>query len=37
MKELKAAAYQGPLVSEVPDSLASWKDTAAAIRQIASM
>jgi hexulose-6-phosphate isomerase len=37
MKELKAAGYQGPLVSEVPDSLASWKDTAAAIRQIASM
>jgi len=37
MRELRAAGYAGPLVSEVAPSLASWEDTAKAMRQIAEM
>ncbi len=37
MRELRAAGYAGPLVSEVSSSLASWEDTAKAMRQIAEM
>ena len=37
MKELRAAGYKGPLVSEVAPSLASFADTAKAMRKIASM
>lgn len=37
MKELRAAGYQGPLVSEVAPNLASFADTAKAMRKIAVM
>jgi len=37
MRELRAAGYDGPLISEVPPSVASLEDTAAAIRQIMAM
>jgi len=37
MHELSNAGYAGPLVSEVPESLAPWQDTAAAMRKIAAM
>ncbi|MGI5924680.1 MAG: sugar phosphate isomerase/epimerase [Lentisphaerae bacterium] len=37
MRELRDAGYTGPLVSEVPESLAPWQDTAAAMRKIAKM
>jgi hexulose-6-phosphate isomerase len=37
MKELHAAGYDGPLVSEVSTDLASLEDTAAKIKQIAAM
>ena len=37
MRELRAAGYAGPLVSEVSPALASWEDTAKAMRQIAEM
>jgi len=37
MRELRAAGYDGPLVSEVPDSIASFADTAAAICAIVDM
>ncbi len=37
MKELRAAGYQGPLVSEVAQNLASFADTAKAMRKIAAM
>jgi L-ribulose-5-phosphate 3-epimerase len=37
MAELRAAGYDGPLVSEVPESLAPLSETAAAIRKIIAM
>ena len=37
MKELRAAGYKGPLVSEVAQNLASFADTAKAMRKIAAM
>lgn len=37
MKELRAASYNGPLVSEVAENLASIADTAVAMRKIAKM
>jgi L-ribulose-5-phosphate 3-epimerase len=37
MAELRAAGYNGPLISEVPASLAPLADTAAAIRRIIAM
>ena len=37
MRELRAAGYGGPLVSEVPESLAPWEETAKAMRRIAEM
>lgn len=37
MAELRTAGYDGPLISEVPESLAPLADTAAAIRQISAM
>jgi len=37
MRELRRASYDGPLVSEVPESLASWEKTAATMREIAKM
>ncbi len=37
MAELRAAGYNGPLISEVPDSLAPLADTAAAIRRIIAL
>jgi len=37
MAELRAAGYQGPLISEVPESLAPLADTAAAIRRIIAL
>ena len=37
ISELRKAGYAGPLVSEVPESLASWEDTAKTMRQIAEM
>lgn len=37
MAELRAAGYTGPLISEVPPSLAPLEDTAAAIRRIIAM
>ncbi len=37
MRELRAAGYAGPLISEVSPSLAALPDTAAAIRQIREM
>jgi len=37
MRELVAAGYDGPLVSEVPPSVASLADTAAAIRTLVAM
>ncbi len=37
MRELRAAGYAGPLVSEVSPSLASWEETAKTMRQIAAM
>lgn len=37
MHELRNAGYAGPLVSEVPESLAPWQDTAAAMRKIADL
>jgi len=37
MRELRAAGYRGPLVSEVPDSLAPWDETAKTMRKIAAM
>jgi hexulose-6-phosphate isomerase len=37
MRELRAAGYDGPLISEVPPSVASLEDTAAAIRRITAM
>ncbi|MBX3010000.1 MAG: sugar phosphate isomerase/epimerase [Caldilineaceae bacterium] len=36
-RELRAIGYDGPMISEVPPSLASFADTAAAIRQIIEM
>lgn len=33
-RELRALGYDGPMISEVPADLASWTDTANAIRQI---
>lgn len=37
MRELRAAGYQGPLVSEVSASLAPWAETANTMRKIAAM
>ena len=37
MKELRAAGYKGPLVSEVAQNLASFADTAKTMRKIAAM
>ena len=37
MRELRAAGYRGPLVSEVPESLAPWAETAKTMRKIAAM
>ena len=37
MQELRAAGYQGPLVSEVDQNLASFADTAVKMREIATM
>ncbi len=37
MRELRAAGYDGPLISEVPPSVASLEETAAAIRQLIAM
>jgi hexulose-6-phosphate isomerase len=37
MAELRAAGYDGPLISEVPESLAPLADTAAAIRKIIAL
>jgi L-ribulose-5-phosphate 3-epimerase len=37
MSELRAAGYNGPLISEVPASLAPLADTAAAIRKIVAL
>lgn len=37
MRELVATGYNGPLISEVPESLASWEATAEAIRKISQM
>jgi len=37
MKELRTAGYKGPLVSEVAQNLASFSDTAKAMRKIAAM
>jgi hypothetical protein len=34
---LRALGYDGPMISEVPPDLASFADTAAAIRQIIAM
>jgi L-ribulose-5-phosphate 3-epimerase len=36
-RELRALSYDGPMISEVPASLASFVETAAAIRQIIQM
>ena len=36
-RELRAIGYDGPMISEVPPDLASFADTAAAIRQIIEM
>ena len=36
-RELRAIGYDGPMISEVPPDLASFADTAAAIRQIIAM
>jgi hexulose-6-phosphate isomerase len=36
-QELRALGYDGPMISEVPPDLASFADTAAAIRQIIAM
>jgi hexulose-6-phosphate isomerase len=36
-RELRAAGYDGPMISEVPIATASLKDTAAAIRKIIAM
>ncbi len=36
-RELRALGYDGPMISEVPADLASFADTAAAIRQIIQM
>lgn len=37
MRELRVAGYDGALISEVPPSIASLEDTAAAIRQLIGM
>jgi len=37
MRELRAAGYDGALISEVPPSVASLEETAAAIRQLIAM
>ena len=37
MRELRAAGYDGPLISEVPPSVASLEETATAIRQLIGM
>ena len=37
MRELRAAGYQGPLVSEVSANLAPWAETANTMRKIAAM
>jgi hexulose-6-phosphate isomerase len=37
MRELRAAGYDGALISEVPPSVASLEETAAAIRQLIDM
>ncbi|MBR4220834.1 MAG: sugar phosphate isomerase/epimerase [Victivallales bacterium] len=37
MRELRNAGYAGPLVSEVPESLAPWNQTAQTMRKIAEM
>lgn len=37
MAELRKAGYAGPLVSEVPENLAPWQDTATTMRKIAEM
>ena len=37
IQELRAAGYQGPLVSEVSESLASWEETAKTMRKIAEL
>jgi L-ribulose-5-phosphate 3-epimerase len=37
MRELRQAGYAGPLVSEVPESLAPWQETAVAMRKIAQL
>ena len=37
MAELRAAGYAGPLISEVPASLAPLAETAATIRKIIAM
>ena len=37
IRELRAAGYSGPLVSEVPSSLAPWEETAKTMRRIAAM
>jgi sugar phosphate isomerase/epimerase len=36
-RELRALGYDGPMISEVPADLASFADTAVAIRQIIQM
>jgi sugar phosphate isomerase/epimerase len=36
-RELRSAGYDGPMISEVPPSIASFQDTAAAIRKIIQM
>lgn len=36
-QELRALGYDGPMLSEVPPDLASFADTAAAIRKIIAM
>ena len=37
MTELRTAGYDGPLISEVPESLAPLAETAAAIRRIIAL
>lgn len=37
MAELRRAGYDGPIVSEVPESLAPWAETAESMRKIAAM